>query len=269
MIPPVRQDILMSSGYHSVIYGPIKSRVLGQSLGVNPVPSPREGCPSPCIYCDTGTPGAEPVVGRASGMPSAGVVVTGAARRIIELSKGGDKVASIVVAGNGEPTRHAGLREITENLRDLRNKWFPKAVLHLQSCKPFLDTPSLAHTLGIYDKPVIDFGWGSGRTFRSATGGTGADYKRLIELCASLDKLVVRAVFVTGGPDNSTEKEVSSWVRKIGEIQPREIQVTTIPAVRGKKPKPVTPKKLAAIAEWVGEETGITTAVVSDEARLA
>jgi wyosine [tRNA(Phe)-imidazoG37] synthetase (radical SAM superfamily) len=259
----------MSNGYHSVVYGPIKSRHLGQSLGINPIPGPRQNCPSPCVYCDTGTPDGEPVISRAGKLPSAGVVVTAAARRIIEMSKGGDKITSITVAGNGDPTLHPRILEITENLRDLRNKWFPKASLNLISRAPSFDSPNLARALSIYDKPIFEFSAGSAKTYTALTRRSGAQYKALVELCTGLSKLVVQAVFVTGGPDNSTEKEIASWIRKLEEIQPREIQITTVPTVRGQKPKPLTAKKLEAIAEQVGEKTGLATSVVASETQQA
>jgi len=257
----------MSNGYHSVVYGPVKSRRLGLSLGINPVPGPREGCPSPCVFCDTGTPDGEPVLSRAGKLPSAGVVVTAAARRIIELSKAGEKVASITVAGNGDPTLHPRIQEITENLRDLRNKWFPKADLCLISRAPVFEVPGLAHALSIYDKPIFEFSWGSAKTYTALTGRSGADYKALVDFCTRLEKLIVEAVFVTGGPENSTDREVTSFLRKVQELEPREIQFLTIAAARGKKPKPVAAKKLEAIAEKVGEKTGIATSVYSSEAQ--
>ena len=151
-------------------------------------------------------------------------------------------------------------------MRDLRNKWFPKADLCLLSHEPGFEVPGLAHALTIYDKPVFEFSWGSGKTFTSMTGRPAADYKALIELCSGLEKLVVQAVFITA---NATEKEVTSWIRKIEEIQPREIHVMTVPAVRGKSPKPLAAKRLETIAERVGEKTGIATTVISGETQPA
>src|SRR5262245_3164360 len=120
---------MAQAAFHSVVYGPTKSRRLGHSLGINPVPSSRESCEATCVYCLKGTPDGVPILSRANQLPSAGVIVTSAARRIIELSKAGEKIESITVAGNGDPTKHTNLLEIAENLRDLRNKWFNKASL--------------------------------------------------------------------------------------------------------------------------------------------
>ena len=129
---------MSTAPYHPVVFGPYKSRRVGQSLGINPAPSPREGCPKDCVYCGGAEDGAAPIINRVSQAPSAGVIVTSAARRIIDMSKGGEKLACITLSGNNEPTMHPHLLEITENLRDLRNKWFPKAKLCLISDIPHL-----------------------------------------------------------------------------------------------------------------------------------
>jgi wyosine [tRNA(Phe)-imidazoG37] synthetase (radical SAM superfamily) len=253
----------MSPGYHSVVYGPIHSRRLGVSLGINPIPSPKgESCPAGCLYCATGTPDGEP---RAGKTPSAGVVVTSAARRIIELSKSGEKLTSITVAGHGEPTMHPSFMEITENLRELRNKWYPKAELCLLSDSPAAGAPDLPRALRIYDKPILRFEWGSAKTFVSRTGGTAADFKARAELCASLERLVVQAVF---DASNATDKEVGAWIKKMEEIHPREIQVLTVEP-SSKKPRPLPDSKLEALAAKVSEKTGIPASAVTQEKQTA
>ena len=255
----------MSSGYHSVVYGPFSSRRFGKSLGINPIPSPKGDCPKGCLYCETGTPDGEPVAGRAGKAPSAGVVVTSAARRIIEMSKAGEKLASITVAGNNDPTLHPGLKEITENLRILRDKWFSKADLCLLSEKPAAGAPGLAHALSLYDKAAVRFEWGSGRTYSAMTGRTGEDYKALIELLGSMERFTVQAVFITA---NATEKEVVSWIRKIEEVRPSEIQVLTVPASK-RSPKPLAPNRLENIAARVTEKTGIPATVFASQKQTA
>src|SRR5690242_9186311 len=109
--------------FHAVVYGPIKTRRLGLALGINPVPTQTGNCPPECVFCKTGQADAVPIVTRINSAPSAGVIVTAAARRIIGMSKASEKLECIVISGNQDPTRHNQLLTITENLRDLRNKW--------------------------------------------------------------------------------------------------------------------------------------------------
>ena len=260
---------MSTAPYHPVVFGPYKSRRFGQSLGINLAPSPREDCPKDCVYCE-GPDSSGPIINRISQAPSAGVIVTSAARRIIEMSKGGDKLAGITISGNNEPTMHAALLEITDNLRALRNKWYPKAKLSILSNHPCLETPDLVHALEIYDQPVVRFEWGSAKTFTAMTKRPGTELKELIEFLSGLERLVVQASFVQGGPENSTDKEVKSWIRKISEIAPTEIQVLTIPDPgRGKKPRPVTDAKLKTIATQVHEATEIPTTAYSAAGKLA
>lgn len=261
---------MSTAPYHPVVFGPYKSRRVGQSLGINPSPSPREDCPKDCVYCGGSNDGAAPIINRISQAPSAGVIVTSAARRIIGMSKGGEKLACITLSGNNEPTMHPHLLEITENLRDLRNKWFPKAKLCLMADIPHLDTPDLTHAIEIYDFPVLRFEWGSAKTFGAMTGRPGTELKGLVEFYSSLEHFIVQARFVTGSPENSSDKEVAAWIRKIAEIGPDSVQVLTGSNVsKGKKTKPLTDAKLKAIAERVTEKTEIPATAYGASGKLA
>ena len=261
---------MSTAPYHPVVFGPYKSRRVGQSLGVNPSPSPREGCPKDCVYCAGAEGASGPIINRVSQAPSAGVIVTSAARRIIDMSKGGEKLACITVAGNNEPTMHPNMLEITENLRDLRNKWFPKAKLCLMSDYPFLDTPDLSHAIEIYDFPLLRFEWGSAKTFTALSGRPGTDLKKLVDFLGTLEHFIVQARFVQGGPENSSDKEVAAWIRKLQEIGPDSVQVMTIDGkVKGKKLKPVTDAKLKAIAALVTEKTEIPAIAYSAQGKLS
>ena len=255
----------MSTGYHSVVFGPFKNPRSGATLGVNPLPGPSGECPKGCEICASGTADGQPLVSRLDKPPSAGTVVTGAARRIIELSKGGDKVASIIVGGDHEPTLHPHFLEITENLRDLRNKWFSKAKLCVEITAPHMDTRDLIHALQIYDRPLLNFSWGSGRLFTSMTKGTAEQYKDLIEVGAALDKLVVNATFIS---TNGTEKEITSFLRKLDELTPAEVIVGTVPS-SSKSPKPLADSRLEKIAATIGEKTGVPVKAYSSDKQIA
>jgi len=257
----------MTQPHHSVVYGPVRTRRLGNSLGVNPVPSTRDGCPPDCVLCQSGLPEGVPILSRANQMPSAGVVVTTAARKIIELSKAGEKLDSIVLGGDGDPVRHPALLEITENLRDLRNKWFPKADLCLISDSEFPDEVN-THALSIFDKPILRFEWGTAKTYGSMTSRPATGLKRVIERLAGVDRLIVQATFVQGTPDNSKEPEVRAWIKMLEELRPREVHLLTIEgARRGAKVRPVPASKLEQIAAQVTEKIGVPATVFVQEAQ--
>jgi len=80
------------------------------------------------LRLDLGALDATLAISRDNRLPRASVVVTLAAQELMRLSKAGEKVQTILVVGSEvDPTRHPGFREISENLRALRTKWFPRA----------------------------------------------------------------------------------------------------------------------------------------------
>jgi hypothetical protein len=198
-------------------------------------------------------------------------VITTAARGIIRLSKSGEIVESIAAIGSEtDPTLHPDFKEITGNLRDLRNKWFPKAKLWLQSEDPHFDAPNVRHHIGVFDRVIVRFDWGSAKAFTSMTGRKGAELTSVQTSLTNLESLVIQARFVKGeGIDNTAEAEVKAWVKRIGEIRPREVHLLGADAkLVHKKFKLATKARIAEIAAEVTEKTGIPTTMCTTESIL-
>lgn len=254
--------------HHGITFGPFVSPTLGKSLGFNVAPARRSETTEGSVYDKTTPTEAEPIIGQRRTMPTPGVVITSAARRIIELSKGGEKLESLIVTGNNEPTGHPELIEIIENLRELRNKWFGKASLCLVSNSLDLEAPHLRHMLGMFDKPVVRFEWGTAKAFASATGRPSSDLKGIVEALTGLDKIIVQACFLGGKSTSSSDSEINNWIRKLAEVKPREVHIGTSDT-KAKLPtgaKPLTPAKLEKIAAAVKDKTDIPVKVVNAEA---
>src|SRR6185295_1829377 len=128
-------------------------------------------------------------------------------------------------------------KEITTNLRDLRNKWFAKATLWLASNNPRVEEASVRHALAVYDKAVVRFDWGTAKTYAALTGRKGTDYNNLCAHLGHLENLVLQARFVRGDTDNSSEPELKAWVKKVTELKPREVHILNYES-RSKKQKP-------------------------------
>lgn len=253
--------------YHAIVYGPIKSSRFGTSLGVCPAPTPREGCASDCVYCKTGVAASVPIISRVKGLPSSGVVVTSVARKLIEMQRAGEKIETVMVTGDCDPTSHAHLLEISENLRDLRNKWFPKADLVLLSESRALSSPELRAVCTIYDEPIFRFEWGTAKTYETFRPDATLDYKTVAEKVGLVDRVVIQANFVQGALDNSSDKEVTAWLKKLEELRPREVLLSTPDGTR-KGVKPVSATRLEEIAAKVAERTHASTVVLTEEAQL-
>lgn len=255
------------AAYHAIVFGPVRSRRFGNSLGINPAPTPRTDCGPDCMYCRTGSAASVPIVSRAHTQPSPGVIVTSAARRIIEINKAGEKLEAISMTGNGDPTLHPHLLEISENMRDLRTKWFPKAKLCLFSPSEALSCPELRAVIAVYDRPIFTFEWGTAKTYDTFRPNAKIDYKTVVDRIEPLDRWIAQATFVQGALDNSNDREVAAWIKKIDELRPREVHIMTVEGRAKGGIKAVTAAKLEEIGAKLTEKTNIRVEVVTREAQ--
>jgi len=217
---------------------------------------------------DLGCPDSGMVVSRDVRMPRASYVITTAARHVIRIAKGGEKIDGIVVWGSeSDPTMHPEFKEITGNLRDLRNKWFAKATLWLVSETPRVDASDVRHAMGIYDRAVVRFEWGTAKTYAAATDRKSTEYNNLCAHLGHLENLVIQARFTRGEVDNSTEAEVKAWVKKLAELKPREVQLLP-PDPKAKKLKPVPKGRMTEIADEIKEKAGVAVKHISTETLL-
>ncbi len=232
-----------------------------ESIISGPTRTPRWGA---ALRIDLGALDSTLAISRDNRLPRAAVVVTLAAQELMRMSKGGDKVQSILVVGSEiDPTCHPGFREISENLRDLRNKWFPKAKLCLVSDHPELDRLEVRMALGIYDNPVVRMEYGSVKTFRALTGRKSTKLGEIVQHLGSLDRVIVRARFVRGDVDNSTETELKGWIKRLRDVRPHEVQISSPPpkARKGQK-QGITKTRLQQIVDRVNDEIGATVTLL-------
>lgn len=221
---------------------------------------------STVLTVDLGCLDATLAVSRENRLPRASVVVTMAAQEFMRLSKAGEKVDHVLVFGSQcDPTEHPDFRVISENLRELRHKWFSKSKLVLLSDAPRLDTPEARLGAGTYDLPVARMEYGTVKTFTALTGRKGTELADLVKQLSGLDRLVVHAQFVRGEVDNSTDGEVRGWIKRLQEIGPREVLLSTPDPKRRGKTRGIPRTRLDEIVEQVGDKVGIPASVVEAE----
>jgi len=223
------------------------------------------------LFINLGADGTTLAVSRENRLPRASVVVTLAARELMRLSKGGEKVEHIVLIGSDtDPTHHPDFREISENVRDLRSKWFPRAKLVLISNDPKLDLPETRIALGSYDFNVMRLESGTTKTYTALTGNKSTELAQLVKHLTTVERVVVRAELSRGKIDNSSPSELKSWMKKLRQVEPVEIQLSTLKG-RGKPSDPrrsVSQSVLDRVAEELGDEIGTTVNVYKPGADL-
>ncbi len=202
---------------------------------------------------------------RAHRYPSQAVVVTAVARRLIELSKEGEKIQSVVVeAGAKDPTCHPEFHEISEIIRELQHKHFPKAKLYLLSDVPHLEFAQTRHALSFYDQPMVRLEAGTQKMFCALTGAKPQVFKDVVEQLPRLgnERLIVQAEFIRGDIDNSKDTEVRAWIRHLSSIKPAGVHITTPAKAKDKSKRPITKTRMTEIAEMVASKTGIPVEVL-------
>lgn len=201
---------------------------------------------------------------RVGRFPTQALVVTAAARKLIELVRAGDKIQAMVVEGGNEgPTKHPEFHQICENLRQLLDKHFSKALLCLVTDATPLDSPNLRHALTFFDQTILRLDAGTQKTWAALTGSNPKQFKGVLESLGRIgaDRVIVQTRFVRGEVDNSNENEVKAWIRHLTEIRPTGVHITTPAKAKGKKEIPVTKSRMSQIAELVTSKTGIPVEV--------
>ena len=138
--------------FPSPIFGPIHSRRLGVSLGINLLPDDGKVCSFDCIYCECGF-NAERRTKKL--LPTRVEVRTALEEKLKDMQANGPAPDVLTFAGNGEPTAHPHFPEIIEDTLALRDKYFPKAKVSVLSNSTFIDRPAVFEALNKIDNNIL------------------------------------------------------------------------------------------------------------------
>jgi wyosine [tRNA(Phe)-imidazoG37] synthetase (radical SAM superfamily) len=205
-----------------IVYGPLQSRRLGRSLGVNLAPPGRKTCNYNCAYCQYGW--TEFPSRAAFPRPADVIDAVDAA-----LARDPD-VDAITVAGNGEPTLHPGFAPIAEGLFHVRARRAPKAKLALLSNASTLGRLDVVYSLSRFDERCMKFDAGDATTFRLMNAAM-IPLARLVADLRAAGRLTLQSMFVRDAEqtiDNTTPRAVAAWLEAIDRIRPDRVDVYTI-----------------------------------------
>jgi len=214
--------------YPSPIFGPVHSRRLGISLGINLMPADGKICTFNCIYCECGlNEDYRPSLPR----PTRQLVAERLEAKLQEMSAAGQLPDVLTFAGNGEPTCHPYFAEIIDDTIRLRNQYCPKAkvsvlsnatMIHRQAVHDALmrvdnniqklDTVDPLY-INKVDQPVIPY-----------------DVNQVIErLKAFQGHVIIQTMFMQGEHvDNTGEEYVAPWLEAVKAIAPQQVMIYTI-----------------------------------------
>ncbi|NOU18464.1 MAG: radical SAM protein [Bacteroidales bacterium] len=250
--------------FDSFVFGPIRSRRLGVSLGINLLPINSKICSFDCIYCECGWTNKKEK-GR---MPSREEVKKYLDEKLLEMQKKGDALDVITFAGNGEPTLHPDFSGIIDDTIELRNRYFPYARIAVLSNSTMLTKNEVINALKKVDQNILKLDSVFDSTIKLLNQPqVKFSAEELVKNLKSFEgNLIVQTLFLRGVyegkiVDNTTKEEVDGWVEQIKAVKPKEVMVYTIardtPATGLEK---ISLKELKAIAAKI-EALGIPVQV--------
>ncbi|HEX6974665.1 MAG TPA: radical SAM protein [Vicinamibacterales bacterium] len=235
-----------------IVYGPVKSRRLGASLGVNILPDARKVCNFNCPYCQYGW---TPADARGDSVPDESWPLPETIASEVEAALIRDgSVDRITLAGNGEPTLHPDFPEVVARLRIVRDRRARAARLAILSNSSTLDDPAIASTLLRIDERYMKLDAGDQATLR-ALNGSLVPISRIIDGLARLNGVILQSMFTRDQHrkiDNTTPASVERWLDAVDRVHPSAVHIYTIDRSPAWKPLlPVPREELDALAEQV------------------
>lgn len=242
--------------FDKTIFGPVHSRRLGVSLGVNLLPNDRKLCSFDCIYCECGF--GQKVKGKVD-LPTRDDVKTELIKKLSEMRADGVLPDVITFAGNGEPTLHPQFNEIISDTIAIRNQYCPKARVAVLSNASTLANSRVVEALKLVDDNILklDSAFESTVEILDRPNYNYSTEKVINQLSAFGDNLAIQTMFAKWKIDdkvydNSVQAEVDAWIECIKRINPPRVMIYTIDRdtpLQGMEK--VEKKRLDAIAELV------------------
>lgn len=215
-----------------LVFGPIRSRRLGKSLGINLMPEVGKICSFDCIYCECGW---NPESKINSGLPQKEVFEQTLEKRLQELKGSTDEPDSITFSGNGEPTLHPDFVEIIDITIRLRDRYIPEAKISVLTNGTMLHKKEIFDAISRVDNNIIKIDGGTYETIKAINKpNVDFDLEKYIELLQKFKgDLIIQTCFLRGEHngvkiDNTTEKEVDLWVEHIKKINPKKTMIYAI-----------------------------------------
>ncbi len=250
--------------FNELVFGPIYSRRLGQSLGINLLPTDYKYCNFNCIYCECGwTGGNNKII-----LPTEQQFSEILEQKLASLKETGKKVDTITFAGNGEPTIHPKFDAIIDKTIDLRNKYFPNSKIAVLSNATMLHKEKVVASLKKTELPILKLDSASNKTAK-LLNDPKQNYSvekviknfRKFEGNFVMQTMFLKGVFENQHIDNTTDSEINAWLKIVEKTKPKLVMIYTIardtPAENLEK---ISLSKLENIAKQVNN-LGIETQV--------
>lgn len=223
----------MTSLFNDIIFGPVHSRRLGLSLGVNLLPTSSKLCSFDCIYCECGWNAEHPGARRFNAREDVRAQLGATLRSMVAAGTPPDV---ITFAGNGEPTMHPEFEAIIDDTIALRDELCPAAKVSVLSNATQLGRESVRRALLRVDNNILKLDSAFDETVRRMNKPQNPNYtvRSVVEEMKLFEgRMILQTMFLRGECggqriDNTTDGEVAAWLRLVDEIHPRQVMVYSI-----------------------------------------
>ena len=240
----------------TLVFGPIHSRRLGSSLGINLLPERGKLCNFDCIYCECGW-NADGLGDRR--LPTAEELREALRAKLADCREAGTPIDSITFSGDGEPTLNPEFPEMVDITLALRDAFFPAAKVSILSNATRIGREAVFEALRKVDNPILKIDAATTELVRRINRPVGGGYD-IDEVVANLRRFegnfVLQTMFLRCPDFDSTAPEnVEGWLRIVRELRPREVMVYTVDRETPLKGiAKVSPEEMAEIVRPLVEE---------------
>ncbi len=252
--------------FHDIIFGPVKSRRLGSSLGINLLPLARKFCSFNCIYCECGWSPEKSSVDEH--LPKREEIARLLEEKLQELKENNMPPDNLTFAGNGEPTIHPEFALIVKDTIALRDKYFPDAFTTVLSNSSMIHKNDIFEALKLVDQNILKLDAGSQEQFeRINLSSSSLKLEHIVAILSEFKgDVIIQTLFLRGHYndqviDNTTEEEVNLWLEHLKKIKPRLVMMYPIDRkTPAKDLQKISSEELQSIAEKV-HQLGIKTEI--------
>lgn len=253
--------------FHSTVFGPIHSRRLGVSLGINLMPNDGKVCSFDCLYCEAGYNSQGPGT---TGISTREEVYQQLDAKLNAMHAAGDPLDVITFSGNGEPTLAPDFPGIIDDTLALRDKYYPRAKVSVLTNSTRIFDPKVAEALKKVDNNILKLDSAIQPTMRlidrpnspEFTVDRVVDSLRQFEDTGIIQTMMLRGEHDGQPIDNTTDREVEALIAAYEKIRPREIMLYSLDrSTPEEKLVKVPLDELKSIGERIASATGIPVQV--------
>jgi wyosine [tRNA(Phe)-imidazoG37] synthetase (radical SAM superfamily) len=238
-----------------IIYGPVASRCMGRSLGVNLLPASYKLCSFDCVYCHYGRTQVKTLNPEENVFPSMEKVLNA-----VETALQGElDFDYLTISGNGEPTLHPNFAEIVFEVRILRDRLRPQVKLAVLSNSSTAHLLIVREALSLVDTPIMKLDAGDEHTLTVVNRpAAGVNLEQILGGLKGLPELVIQSVLIDGIVSNVWGAPYEAWLSALADLDPAWVQIYSIdPPVSEGWVEKVKPVMLQRVAREIEGLTGL------------